>query len=249
MVTSIADFHNISSTDQVDRNKSIFIWLDILGWSEALEDDGEYSKLLELLQKFQSLFNESDYYEAVTISDGIALRIKKMDFVFFKKAINDIGEKQFEFVKSTAHFIRGGIAVGTFWGNIVNPDKFSDSNHMFVSNGLARAVKLESNHVSWPIIGTDDKNLKELRTLFEVRNDSENFGLSSSLNSKGERVYFIDFITEDLEEYYKILIEKYNAFRAPEYAAILSKYVWLMRQYHHKFNADYLPQELQEVVL
>lgn len=228
--------HNTSPNAQ-DVNmheKSIFIWLDILGFANAVENEGEYFKLAEKLKKFQSLFNEDNRYDATIISDGMILQIKNSYSSNLMEIFKSIGEKQFKFILENKEFIRGGIAVGT---------KFEE--HTFISNGLARAVKLETSFINWSIIGTDQKNINEIQNILASDN-KEIFGLMQSFNKKGEDLYFIDFITDDIK-YLQLLNAKISEFKSQP--IIRDKYIWLLRYYLHKYSCENTNESLEGIVL
>ncbi len=241
-MTSVRDFVGVNPSDKLETEKSIFVWLDIVGFADAVDDEKRYEELSELLAKFQSLFNEGDGYNSTIISDGIILQILNPKYQSFIKFLKDIGKKQFKFICDNKYFIRGGIAIGTKFNHKKNENK----NNLFISNGLARAVKIEEKHVCWPIIGTNEKNLQEIRTFFAANNEKETFGLTQGLNAKGEVIYFLDFIDDD-EKYYLILND--NIKKNKSKPAFLNKYIWLLRYYHHKYNADNLDESLMGMVI
>ena len=51
---------NIDPEGPYNNNQAIFIWLDILGFSEATEDEAKYGELVQHLNAFQSIFNEGN---------------------------------------------------------------------------------------------------------------------------------------------------------------------------------------------
>ena len=235
---SVKDYAGVNLSDKPETDKSIFIWLDIVGFSDAVDNEERYGELSELLTKFQSLFNECNDYNTNIISDGIILQISTSMYPKFVSILNDIGDKQLEFICNNKYFIRGGIALGTKLNN--------DKNGTFISNGLARAVKVEEKYVSWPIIGTEKKNIAELRTFFNTNNEEETFGLLQGFNLRGEAIYFIDFLKES-KKYYIILNDKIKEYEKSP--SIQSKYIWLLRYYHHKYNANNLDESLAEIIL
>ncbi len=233
-----------------ENNKSIYIWLDILGFSEALEKSENYNKLSELLTKFQALFIESHKYQADIISDGIILTIERSEHLV--AIIKEIGEKQFKFIIEHNVFIRGGIAVG-----IKNNSK--NDNKKFISNGLSRAVKLEGQYISWPIIGTDEKNIKEIELILNSGINSiphsplsfkyikiEDLELKRTFNALGDTIYFIDFIKKDMN-YYHLLENKIKKYKEESY--IQNKYIWLLRYYHDKYEQISINDSLNGVLL
>ena len=242
--TSIAHYQDISPVEERGRHKSIFIWLDSLGFSEAVDDEFRYNELAELLRKFQSLFYEGNGYSPTIISDGIILQIINPNSGSFTGILQDIGEKQFNFICENEYFIRGGISIGTKLESNKKPG--DHDSRQFISNGLARAVKIEERHVSWPVIGTNSTILSEIRNLFQINKDKEDFGLTKGFNTHGAELYFIDFLKEN-ENYYKLLNRKMKTYR--DKPPILNKYVWLLRYYHNRFGSDNLDESLAGVVI
>ena len=231
---------NVSPTDMRTPEKSLFIWLDILGFSDALEDETKYRELSELLNKFQRLFNECNKYHTKIISDGIVLYMQSFTPGIVQDVFQDIAEKQFNFIVENGYFIRGGIAIGS---------KYHDGeNSMFVSNGLSRAVRLESQIVDWPIIGTDEDNIKQLRTLLDIPNNGEYFGLQHGYNNSGQKIYFIDFV-KDNGKYLKLIYEKLREFQEDKYKKIRNKYIWLLRYYLYKFSEVEVDNCVKGIVL
>jgi len=239
-VMSVADQQNIPPEGK-KGNQSIFIWVDILGFSEAVDTESRYEELAELLKKFQNLFNEDDSYRTKIISDGIILQITNPEPKSLVKILQGIGEKQFRFINKHKHFIRGGISVGTKF------EKGNSDSSLFISNGLARAVKIEGNSVDWPVIGTDSKVLSKMRKLFQINKDNECFNLARAYNARGEELYFIDFLKDNEDGYYSLLNKKIKEFQ--NNPKVLNKYIWLLRYYHNRLGSDNLSENLVEVVL
>ena len=228
--------HNPSPNTQnaTKDDKSIFIWLDILGFADAVENENEYFKLAEKLRKFQTLFNKYEGYAAEIISDGMILQIDNNYLTKLMEVFQRIGEMQLKFILDNNEFIRGGIAVGT---------KYQD--HTYISNGLARAVKLETTFINYPIIGTDKKNILEIQKLLSSDNN-EFFGLMQSFNKRGDDLYFIDFITDD-RDYLQLLNAKISEFE--KNPIIRDKYIWLLRYYLHKYSCENTNANLKGIVL
>lgn len=238
----VTNFSSLPTDVEQTKSNSLFIWLDILGFAEAVDDEGKYKELSELLTKFQNLFNESDEYSTEIISDGIVLYVKQPSSKNLEVLFKNIAQKQFEFILQNQYFIRGGIALGTKYSN-------DDSkNNLYISNGLARAVKLESSIIDWPIIGIDEKNIVDLKNLFRSINTFETFGLKQTYNKNGQTIYFIDFVKEN-PEYLQVLYAKIEEFKEKKYQAIRNKYIWLLRYYIHKFNNTSLATSLEGIVL
>jgi hypothetical protein len=221
--------------------ETLFIWLDVLGFADAVDDESKYRELSSLLKKFQILFNTSHKYETQIISDGIVLYVKDTKAKNIRSVFQDIAQKQLEFIIENSYFIRGGIALGS---------RFEDAgeNALFISNGLARAVKLESSVVDWPVIGIDDKNIQHLRRINKIDDDRELFGLKQGYNKNGQTIYFIDFVQKD-PVYVDLLYAKILEFEDPKYQVIRNKYIWLLRYFLHKYDDQQIGDTLQGIVL
>ncbi len=246
MINSIYN-QNIQPSD-IRPNQSIFVWVDILGFSNRVESDNEYNELLNILNNFQTTFDNDNDYSSQIISDGIILVIKATNSEKLKEIFEKIAKKQLQFILKNEIFIRGGIAVGSpLKGNKDN------KNTLFVSSGLSRAVKLEATGIDWPVIGTNRQNINKMKKLFSIgENSSEFFGLMSTYNNKGEYLYFLnflDFLTDDnKDKYCQLLVTNIkNKVNEPK---IKNKYIWLLRYYRHKYGKNpHFDTTLQDIVL
>ena len=201
----VGDFQSNPEEISINNDNSLFIWLDVLGFAEAVDDVEKYIELSELLKKFQALFVESDKYDTKIISDGLILYAKEPTEEMISLIFKEIAEKQFEFILKNKYFIRGGIAVGSRYES-------EEVTDQFISNGLARAYSLESSGIDWPLIATDEKNINRLKQMFRIDEANEYFGLEEAFNKNGKNIYFIDFIKEN-ETYLKLLEEKIFEFK------------------------------------
>lgn len=237
----VGDFQRSPEDISINHDNSLFIWLDVLGFAEAVDDVEKYRELSELLKKFQALFVESDKYDTKIISDGLILYAKEPTEEMISLIFKEIAEKQFEFILKNKYFIRGGIAVGSRYES-------EEVTDQFISNGLARAYSLESNNIDWPLIATDEKNIQRIRDIFIIDGNHEFFGLEEAFNKNGKTIYFIDFIKED-ETYLKLLEEKIFEFK--DTPSVRNKYVWLLRYYLHRFedSRKYIDESLKGIVL
>ena len=181
---SIENFMEVEPTGK-NKGKSIFIWIDILGFSEAVEEESRYNELSNVLAKFKSCFDEGSGYKSRIISDGIVLQISPSNANALRQIFKSIGEQQYKFICENKYFVRGGIAIGT----IIEEDK----NKNIIGNGLARAVKMESKHVNWPVIGTNKKTIEELQEML-CGGSYDCFDLAKAFNANGDDLFFIDFI-------------------------------------------------------
>lgn len=225
--------------NQSSKEEYLFIWIDILGFSGIVEDDKKYNELYDILKKFQAIFNNSHLYSTKIISDGLILfeKIGKNEFNKIIKIINDLSQKQFQFIKENKYFIRGGIAIGTKFEEFVIDNKKKEEENIFISNGLARAYNLESNTIQWPVIGINDKYLNLMKEYFSIDNDNETFNLTRAFNNNGESIYFINFIPDfEDQEYLELLYSSIEQNKGK--ASVRNKYIWLLRHYLQKFKIE-----------
>ncbi len=238
---SIENYQDINPEQVNDTTKTIFIWLDILGFADALEDETRFSELARMLQNFQSTFESIASCHSTIISDGLLLRIINPSAQLLMDTLKIIGTKQFEFIKDHKIFIRGGIAIGSKLDDIND-----DDNNNLISQGLARAAKIEASFVDRPIIATNKMNMERIQDYFGA--SGEFFNLSTCFNRKGEEVYFIDFLEEPNDDYYNILNDKVLEF--VDLVSVHSKYIWLLRHYHYKFPETQRDERMStEVIL
>ncbi|MCK5491673.1 MAG: hypothetical protein KAI43_14685 [Candidatus Aureabacteria bacterium] len=235
---------HINPAAKIKAEDAIFVWLDILGFKDETESDKNYKELKDMLIWFNKLFDNEVYYAPEPIADGVMLEIKENNRHKFLNIIKDVGKKQFQFIMEKKRFIRGGISVGSRLGR---QDKKGEDKFCFISNGFTRAVRIESKHVDWPVIGTDEKNLKRIRGYFNVEEETEMFDFIKSFNSKGQVLYFIDFLEEANPEYFELLNRKIIEHKNS--GKIRNKYVWLLRYYLHRFDNIDIPENLQGTVL
>ena len=219
------DIPNVINDDEFRKNKkdTIFVWIDILGFSDALDDESKYEQLSNYLNFFSKLFSTSEMYKLAKyrkISDGIILQlrndIRSPDVVneFFKKIV-ECQKKMFD----SELYVRGGIAIGS---------KYETDDENFISNGLARAVKLESNVITWPVIGTDEKNLNRMNQIYG--SDLKKY-FSITYSKSGSEVYYLNPFLEldpiSQKRLYMNVVE--NIKKNEKKPQVLQKYVWIQR--------------------
>jgi len=226
--------------------KSIFIWIDILGFSQELEKSKNYDGLINKLEWFQTNFKSRvKRGSAKVISDGIILEIENTNNI--QEVFHEIAELQLDFIINKELFLRGGIASG-------NPVKSQTENEnldecSYVSEGLARAVKIEESAVNYPVIGTNDKFFKEIKDILKLDILPKELGLMQAYNHCGENLYFIDFIIntelniEDMKKFEQLLI---NNITKECSGKIRDKYIWLLRYYKTKCKT-FLNSELENI--
>lgn len=94
---------------------SIFIWIDILGFSKELEKRDNYYTLKQVLSNFRESFQIPIAYQAV-ISDGILLEIPyikhRWDVTEIKRIFSDIAQKQLMFMLKQKRVVRGALPMG-----------------------------------------------------------------------------------------------------------------------------------------
>ena len=182
----------------ISNNEAIFIWLDILGFSEALENPDAYKRLHILLDSFTKTFLSHKEYDLQVISDGIILKIDTKSAHELRDIFEEIARKQFQFILKEKYFIRGGIAVGSHF-------QTQDKEKFLMGNGLSRAVKLEGKEVHHAVIGTNDKTVEQIRSICGLGFEEEQlFGLKETVNENGETLYFIDFIEQNIVFLFRI---------------------------------------------
>lgn len=225
---------NVNPSTIINK-EAIFIWLDILGFSDALEDISAYNKLHVLLNSFKTTFLSTKNYDLQVISDGIILKIESKDVNELHEIFVEIGEKQFQFIQSQNYFIRGGIAVGSHFDKQENEKKYEKD--FFMGNGLSRAVKMEGKFVNHAIVGTSNKTIGHMRSIcgLEVEED-ESFGLKKTVNEDGETLYFIDFLQQDIN--FENMLHK-ELSTNKDNPMIQKKYLWIHRYYLNKFGSTH----------
>ena len=180
------------SKDDFARIETIFVWIDILGFSKKLENENDYDAMDRLLYCFRDHFVDGNgKYEVTSISDGMICELNpKRD----SWTINDvfscmdmIAQKQADFITKYGYLVRGGISVGTKLD--------SGQSAGFIGNGLSRAYNTESNHISWPVIGfVLNKRMKKFfYSFYHIRNIKKYLKLNCTKNEQNEDVYFIDY--------------------------------------------------------
>lgn len=221
------------------KKQYLYVWLDILGFSDILDQEDRYIELIDLLKEFRKQFENLEYTaKTLTISDGIVLIFDMreiQDIQDLKNIFLKISEIQENFILDKGYFLRGGMAIGTI------EDNEEDENLKYlISNALSKAYNLESKFVKYPIIATNEEELKKINDHFLINSDDlERFGLFrchsiQSSKSNKKYIYFIDFMNNDkFKDIIKINLDRYQS--SPK---ILEKYIWLHRYVNDKFVID-----------
>lgn len=219
-----------------NNNKYLYVWLDILGFSDILDKQDSYKELIELLKDFRNKFEGIELTKkTLTISDGIVLIFELNDNInSLNEIFKNIAKIQEEFVLEKNYFLRGGMAVGT-----IEENEQDDGLKYLISNALSKAYNLESKFVKYPVIATNESEIKKLNQLYFAEEGIEQFGLlksysTSSKSEKKEHIYFIDFISDKrFESILKVGLKKHQS--SPQ---VLEKYIWLYRYYNQKFESN-----------
>lgn len=204
--------------------ETIFIWIDILGFSSLVENESKYNELLSLLKDFYRSFKDLNASaECQRISDGIILKLKPNIRKGYEvqQFFNDVMYVQKTFLLKK-RYLRGGIAIGSKF-NIVDID-----DEFYISNGLARAYNLESNSITWPIIGTNKEYLDRMCSIYG-ENIKESFDIAYSENK--EEIYYLNsykFLKgrELCDVYNNILDNISNTEKNPR---VQHKYIWIQK--------------------
>ncbi len=212
--------------------KYLYIWIDILGFSDILNDETKYQELIELIKEFRNKFTTLQNTKTLTISDGVVLIFELDNYTLLKELFKKIAIIQQEFILNKKYFLRGGMAVGT----ISEMEQDKDLKYL-VSNALSKAYQTETHFIKYPIIGITSNEMKKIYQEFKIIG-KEQFGLLKSYGiksqiSKEEHIYFIDYMSEDFNDIIKLNLDKYKS--SPN---ILEKYIWLQRYYDNKYNND-----------
>lgn len=231
------EFNSNEINQALDRNKqdiffniepeTIYVWIDILGFSSLVDNSSKYEELSGLLDEFYRAFKEiKTPAECHRISDGIILKlnpeIRNPDTVknFF---LNIITIQNHFLLKN--RYSRGGIAVGS---KLISPLKKQYCENFYISNGLARAYNLESNSITWPVIGTDSSYLKKMCNMYgkEIRSF-----FSRTYSEDKEKIFYLNSYKNlnknDQEQVYKNVLK--NISNMENNPRVQHKYIWICR--------------------
>ena len=229
----------------LNESESLYIWLDLLGFSKELEKSGNKEDLSKNLEVFRSTFRNVSK-KVMHLSDGIFIAIdikrKPWDINRIREIFTQIAECQINFFIDQQQIVRGGIGIG----ETINENNWKESK--FVSRGIAKAYRLESTKISWPIIGMDQDVLNELSKNFNASQDQilKVLNLSTSVNEVGDTIYFIDFANQikKMDPSYKQKVEMYfynkiDEFEKKEYSnKVRLKYIWLYKYFKKSWGID-----------
>ena len=236
-------------SDKIDISfiepESLYIWLDLLGFSKELEKNGNKEELSKKLEAFRSTFRDISN-KVMHLSDGILIAIdidrKPWDINRIRGIFTQIAESQIKFFINQQQVVRGGIGIG----ETINKDNWRESK--FISRGMAKAYGLESKKISWPIIGMDQDVLNELCKNFDASQEQilEVLNLSTSINETGDTIYFIEFESQikNMDPSYKKRVEMYfynkiDEFEKKEYPnKVRLKYIWLYKYFKQSWGID-----------
>lgn len=228
-----ADSDNSKDVSSKIEAETIFIWVDILGFSSLVDSTSKYEELSGLLVEFYKDFKGmKSPAECQRISDGIILKlnpsVRNPEDVknFFLNVMNV--QNQFVMKK---RYLRGGIAIGSKFivpdnkdGQNTNNQKTNDS--LYISNGLSRAYNLESTLVTWPIIGTNAGYLKKMCSIYgkEIRKF-----FSKTYSETKETIYYLNSYKilnkNDQESVYKNALAVIATME--KNPRVQHKYVWI----------------------
>ena len=225
--------------------ESLYIWLDLLGFSKELEKSGNKENLSEKLEVFRSTFRNVSK-KVMHLSDGILIAIdikrKPWNINRIRGIFTQIAEGQINFFINQQQIVRGGIGIG----ETINEKNWKESK--FISRGMAKAYGLESKKISWPIIGMDQDVLNELSKNFDASPEQilKELNLSTAVNEVGDTIYFIEFANQiqKMDPSYKRSVEMYfynkiDEFEKKEYSnKVRLKYIWLYKYFKQSWGID-----------
>ena len=236
---------------ETPNTDSIFVWIDILGFSKDLEIRNNYGMLKHTLSEFRNIFKMAFAHQAL-ISDGILLEIpyeyhqwnpNKITEIF-----REIADNQLSFILKHKKVVRGGIATG-------NPISEVDyDNRIYVSDGLVRAYRIESIVCSWPIIGITQDEVSKI--IDYSKSTNEDFGLKITYNASGKKIYFLNFInsllvnsgTEYTASVLKQLIEEKLEQNNSTDDRTRAKYFWILKYLKATLGTN-IPEKYKEHIL
>lgn len=227
---------NMPQINISNKNQYLYVWLDILGFSDILDKQDSYKELINILKDFRNKFESMELtIKTLTISDGIVLIFElENDIYSLAEIFKNIAKIQEEFVLEKKYLLRGGMAVGT-----IEENEQDDGLKYLISNALSKAYNLESKFVKYPVIATSETEIKKLNEFYFAEEGLDDFGLlksysASSKSEKNEHIYFIDFVNDKrFEDILKAGLKKHQS--SPQ---VLEKYVWLYRYYNQKFESS-----------
>lgn len=231
MANSVLDNFKVAPNE----SESLYIWLDILGFSKEIESSNNKAELSETLELFRKIFSDISN-KTVSVSDGILIvldiPVQKWDIDSLQEVFLKLAIRQLDFFIKNQRVIRGGIGIGC----PINKDDWDRGR--YISNGMTKAYSLESNFISWPIIGMDKLSIDKMRqkTGIVIEKILDYLNLAESVNEDGDKIYFLRFIESkpDYIQIYKKQIEMffYNKFEVEKVSGrVLLKYIWLYKYF------------------
>lgn len=225
--------------------ESLYIWLDLLGFSSELEKRENKEELSKKLEIFRATFSNISE-KTIHLSDGILISIDILhtpwDITKIGKIFEQLAESQMNFFINHHEIIRGGIGIG----EIISEDNWKNSK--FISRGMAKAYALECKKISWPIIGMDEEVLNKLCRKTEISTERalEYFHSAPSVNAAGDTIYFIEFAKQikNINQYHKTKIatyfyNKFEEFEKKEYPnKVRLKYIWLYKYFKQTWGVE-----------
>ena len=230
---------------KIPEPESLYIWLDLLGFSNELEKRENKEGLSKKLEIFRTTFSNISE-KTMYLSDGILISIDILrtpwDIDKIGNIFKQLAEGQMNFFINHYEIIRGGIGVG----ETISDDNWKKSK--FISRGMAKAYALESKKISWPIIGMDEDVLDVLcqKTKVSKERALEYFHSAPSVNAAGDTIYFIEFAKQikNINQNHKTKIKiyfynKFEEFEKKEYPnKVRLKYIWLYKYFKQTWGIE-----------
>ncbi len=248
---------NSNPEDIQINNKFLYIWIDILGFREDLNNPKIYDDLFKIREEFKNCFaiEEIKAKAVVSISDGLVLvwELSELTSNEITKIFDALGKLQMQFILEQKKVLRGAIAIGDVSINLYRKFTKNQNNQQenqkeelkdifLISNGLVKAYIMESKDIKWPIIATTYEVLEEIRKFLRIDNETEQFGLKKINGNNHFYLYMIDFLSleeEKLIEYEDFLLSKLNEYansKNDKNKSIFDKYYWLLKYLEKKYN-------------
>ncbi len=241
------------------KPKNIYFWLDILGFSNGLNDENRYEDLYNKLLEFRNHISSNCSDLPVTtqiISDGMVVRLEDNSIESFITLIKVIKQLLLKMMEINI-FVRGSIALGTCIsvGTENNEDKL-------LGNGLAKAVKIEGNDVCWPVVGTTENEYECILKYYDRNVNLDNlktYFIKCKNDNKAE-IYVINVFDRIPEKskvgIFKSIADKYTKFKAFKEIEkgveenenfnhrVFSKYQWLVMLFRAS-NPEFYKRQIE----
>lgn len=125
---------------------------------------------------------------------------------------------------------------------------------MYISDGLAKAYRIESKNSNWPIIGITEEELLKIRDI--TKSVNEDFGLKITYNESGKKIFFLHFaetlksspITDSSVLELKWLVEENLSSKYPIDERTRAKYFWILKYLRSTLGTNILDEYKEHIL-